>query len=104
MPKSASNSCWANETLLRSRNAITYISSRNGTSRRKTFLVANSERPWRRFATSTVSDITVSFTRCRGSVGGHEFDRVTRSDARLVHVLASVHLARGRRDVLRPPP
>ena len=40
MPKSASNSCCANETLLRSRNAITYISSRNGISRLKTFRFA----------------------------------------------------------------
>ena len=60
MPKSTSNSFCANETLLRSRNAITYISSRNGISRRNTFFVASSLRSWRRWAAATgvVSDIS----------------------------------------------
>ena len=50
MPKSISNSFCANETLLRSRNAMTYISSRNGISRLNTFFVASSLRSCRRWA------------------------------------------------------
>src|SRR4029078_7233587 len=99
MPKSTSNSFCANETLLRSRNAITYISSRNGISRRKTFLVAASLRSWRRRATSTglVSDIvvlsmhvlaTVDLDRCAVDVapvvGEQERDR-GRDLRRLAH-------------------
>src|SRR5688500_10265291 len=80
MPKSTSNSCWANETLLRSRNAMTYISSRNGSSRLKTFLVAASLSSWR-WRGSEIVMSAIEYLLARDAAGLDS-----------VHVLAAIDL------------
>src|SRR4051794_5261311 len=102
MPKSTSNSCCANATFARSRNAMTYISIRNGSSRLNTFLVAASLRSWRRRAascavSSVMSCLLVSWIRDR-SPGG----RLPGRDLPSVHVLRAVDLDGGPVDVAGP--
>src|SRR6478609_4443228 len=82
MPKSTSNSFCAKATLLRSRNAITYINSRNGSSRLKTSLLAISLRSCRRCAAVVGSDIGLLDPLMGGS----------RASIHSVHVFAAVDL------------
>src|SRR5665811_2028429 len=98
IPLLTANSSFAKERLLRSRNAMMYMRSRNGMSRRNTCLLASSESS-KRLAASRLTVLDIVQLLCRDEAAG---EAARRRDGISVHVLAAVDLDGRAVDVARP--